>query len=85
MITATAWVPRGFASQFPTRKEFNEEEFDRIAELSGRQLADAKEDMDDAEKDREDAKMDVDGDESTAEDKKKVEKAEKEKSQQKKE
>jgi len=42
MITATAWVPRGFAAQFPTRKEFDEEEFERIAGLTRGQLDDAR-------------------------------------------
>lgn len=48
MITATAWVPRGFAAQFPTKYEFNEEEFDRIAKLAKIQLDDAKEDLKEA-------------------------------------
>lgn len=45
MITATAWVPRGFAAQFPTRKEFDEEEFERIAGLARGQLDDAREEL----------------------------------------
>ena len=48
MITATAWVPRGFAAQFPTRHQLNEEEYDRISKLSKLQLDDAKEDLKDA-------------------------------------
>jgi len=50
MITATAWVPRGFAAQFPTRHEFDEEEYDRIAKLAKLQLDDAKDDLEDAKK-----------------------------------
>lgn len=50
MITATAWVPRGFAAPFPTKYEFDEEEFERIAELAKLQLDDANEDLDDARK-----------------------------------
>ncbi len=49
MITATAWVPRGVAAQFPTRFELNEEEFDRIAKLAKLQLNDAKEDLEEAQ------------------------------------
>jgi len=46
MITATAWVPRGFAAPFPTKYTFDEEEFARIAELAKLQLDDANEDLD---------------------------------------
>ena len=49
MITATAWVPRGFAAQFPTKYDFDEEEFSRISKLAKRQLDDAKEDLDEAQ------------------------------------
>ncbi|KAF8866442.1 WD40 repeat-like protein [Acephala macrosclerotiorum] len=50
MITATAWVPRGFAAPFPTKYEFDEDEFQRIAELAKLQLDDANEDLDGARK-----------------------------------
>lgn len=50
MVTATAWVPRGFAAPFPTKYAFDEEEFDRIAKLAKLQLDDAQEDLEDAEK-----------------------------------
>jgi periodic tryptophan protein 1 len=49
MVTATAWVPRGFAAPFPTKYEFDEEEFERIAKLAKLQLDDAQEDLDEAE------------------------------------
>jgi hypothetical protein len=48
MITAATWVPRGFAAQFPTKYDFNEEEFARISELAKLQLEDAQEDLDEA-------------------------------------
>lgn len=48
MVTATTWVPRGFAAQFPTKYTFDEEEFKRIAELANLQLDDANEDLDEA-------------------------------------
>ena len=48
MITATSWVPRGFAAPFPTKYTFDEEEFKRIAELAKLQLDDAKEELDEA-------------------------------------
>lgn len=48
MITATSWVPRGFAAPFPTKYNFDEEEFERIAELAKLQLDDANEDLDEA-------------------------------------
>jgi periodic tryptophan protein 1 len=50
MITATAWVPRGFAAPFPTKYTFDEEEFQRIAELAKIQLDDANEDLEEARK-----------------------------------
>jgi len=50
MITATGWVPRGFAAPFPTKYTFDEEEFARIAELAKLQLDDANEDLEDARK-----------------------------------
>jgi len=56
MITATAWVPRGFAAPFPTKYAFDEEEFQRIADLAKLQLDDAQEDLDDAQKKVSDAK-----------------------------
>lgn len=49
MITATTWVPRGFAAPFPTKYTFDEEEFKRIAELAKLQLDDANEDLEDAQ------------------------------------
>ena len=48
MITATAWVPRGFAAPFPTKYTFDEDEFLRIAELAKLQLDDANEDLEEA-------------------------------------
>lgn len=49
MITTTAWVPRGFAAPFPKKYEFNEDEFERIAELAKLQLEDAQEDLDEVQ------------------------------------
>lgn len=48
MITATAWVPRGFAASFPTKYEVDEAELSRISKLAKLQLEDAKEDLDNA-------------------------------------
>ncbi|KAL7274011.1 rRNA-processing protein [Rhizina undulata] len=49
MITATTWVPRGFAAQFPNKIEFDEKEYARIVDLAKLQLEDAKEDLAEAE------------------------------------
>ncbi len=78
MITTTTWVPRGFAAENPQRVQFDEKEFDRIAELAKLQLEDAEEDLEEArdeakagkkKKDEEgDMEMDVD-EEKPAEDK----------------
>ncbi|KAK6517429.1 hypothetical protein TWF281_004086 [Arthrobotrys megalospora] len=48
MITSTAWVPRGFAAEFPDRKAFDEDEFSRIAEIAKLKLDDAEEELEEA-------------------------------------
>lgn len=48
MITATTWVPRGYAAAFPTKYVFDEEEYERIAQLAKLQLDDANEDLEEA-------------------------------------
>ena len=55
MITSSTWVPRGFAAPFPKKYEFDEDEFERIAELAKLQLEDAQEDLE-AAKDEEEGK-----------------------------
>lgn len=49
MITTATWVPRGFAAPFPNKYEFDEEEFERIAQLAKLQLDDANEDLEEAQ------------------------------------
>lgn len=49
MITTAAWVPRGFAAPFPTKYDFDEAEFERIAGLAKLQLDDANEDFREAQ------------------------------------
>lgn len=49
MITATTWVPRGFAAPFPTRYQFDEDEYERISKLANLQLEDAKEELEEAQ------------------------------------
>ena len=49
MITATPWVPRGVAAPFPTKYQFDEDEYDRISKLANLQLEDAKEDLEEAQ------------------------------------
>ena len=51
MVTATAWVPRGYPAQFPTRYDFNEDECERIAALANLQLDDARAGLDKAQED----------------------------------
>ena len=50
MITATAWVPRGYAKEFPTKYNLDEGEFSRISKLAQLELDEAKEDLDNARK-----------------------------------
>ena len=49
MITATTWVPRGFAALFPSKYQFDDDEYDRISKLANLQLEDAKEDLEEAQ------------------------------------
>lgn len=42
IISSTAWVPRGFASEFPIQYDFDDAEMDRIAGLARLQLDEAK-------------------------------------------
>lgn len=55
MITSTAWVPRGYAAPFPKKYDFDEDEFERIAELAKLQLDDANEDLEEAQAEAEEA------------------------------
>jgi periodic tryptophan protein 1 len=67
MITTSAWVPRGFAAPFPSRYNFDEAEFERIAELAKLQLDDANDDLEEAR-----AGGDDEGDDTTEDDDKAV-------------
>lgn len=49
MITTSTWVPRGFAAPFPSKYNFDEEEFERIASLAKLKLDDANDDLEDAQ------------------------------------
>lgn len=53
MITAAQWVPRGFAAPFPKKYDFDEAEFERIADLAKLQLEDAEEDLKEAQEEDE--------------------------------
>ncbi|KAI1083086.1 WD40 repeat-like protein [Whalleya microplaca] len=55
MITTAGWVPRGFAAPFPTKYNFDETEFERIAGLAKLQLDDANEDLQEAQEGEEGA------------------------------
>ena len=46
MITASAWVPRGAAANFPTKYDIDEKELARISKLAKLQLEDAQTDLD---------------------------------------
>jgi periodic tryptophan protein 1 len=53
MITTAAWVPRGFAAPFPTKYDFDDDEFERIAALAKLQLDDANDELEEAQDDEE--------------------------------
>lgn len=67
MITATTWVPRGFAAPFPTRYTFDEEEFKRISELAKLNLDEANEDLEDARNNARGTNTRIDGGKSGTE------------------
>jgi periodic tryptophan protein 1 len=77
MITATAWVPRGHAAQFPKKYELSEAEYERIAELAKLQLDDAKGDLEDAKTEK--VAGESDDDDSDEKDTKKKDKKDKKK------
>ncbi len=66
MITASIWVPRGAAANFPIRYDIDESELSRISKLAKLQLEDANEDLDNA-RNREDnaSSMDESEDDQT--------------------
>lgn len=45
MITASVWVPRGAAANFPTKYDIDEKELARISKLAKLQLEDAETDL----------------------------------------
>ena len=59
MVTAATWVPRGQAAQFPTKAEFDGEEYARIAQIAKLQLDDVQEDLEEAQAEEEAAKAGV--------------------------
>lgn len=61
MISATAWVPRGFASEFPEQYELNDEEMERIEAMSKLNLSEAKSDLKEAEEEVEEEEQNEEG------------------------
>lgn len=53
MITASTWVPRGYAATYPKKYDVDEIELARISKLAKLQLDDAKADFDNANAGRE--------------------------------
>ena len=45
MISSSAWVPRGFAAEFPEKYELDDEEMERINAMANLELNDAKEQL----------------------------------------
>ncbi|KAI1488513.1 WD40 repeat-like protein [Biscogniauxia mediterranea] len=66
MITTSTWVPRGFAAPFPAKYDFNEAEFERIADLAKLQLDDANEDLEEARAEEGRSEDDAEEDGTTA-------------------
>lgn len=48
IITASVWVPRGAAANFPTKYEVDEKELARISQLAKLHLEDAEDELDHA-------------------------------------
>ncbi|RKP29905.1 Pwp1 rRNA processing protein [Metschnikowia bicuspidata] len=53
MISSTCWVPRGFASEFPEQYELDDAEMKRISKMAQLELANAREDLANAQADSE--------------------------------
>ncbi|CAH6718791.1 periodic tryptophan protein 1 [[Candida] jaroonii] len=51
MISSTAWVPRGYAAEFPEKYELNDEEMERITAMAKLQLSDEPEELNNLKKD----------------------------------
>lgn len=77
MITAAQWVPRGVAAPFPAKYNFDEAEFERIAELAKLQLDDANEDLEEAQNAEDEVETSQNGSEAEGKKKKKSKKEEK--------
>jgi periodic tryptophan protein 1 len=56
MITATTWVPRGFAAPAPSKYVFDDDEYERISQLAKLKLDDAKEDLEEAQEEKKNGK-----------------------------
>jgi periodic tryptophan protein 1 len=56
MITATTWVPRGFAAPAPSKYVFDDDEYERISQLAKLKLDDAKEDLEEAQEEEKNGK-----------------------------
>ena len=59
IITASVWVPRGAAANFPTKYNVDEKELARISQLAKLHLEDAEDDLDHA-RDPENGKLELD-------------------------
>lgn len=49
MISSSAWVPRGFAAEFPSKYEMDDEEMEKLSAMAALQIADAQEQMQEEE------------------------------------
>jgi periodic tryptophan protein 1 len=61
MITATAWVPRGYAATFPTKYKVDEHELARISNLAKLNLNDANEELQQAKESNKNGISEEDG------------------------
>jgi periodic tryptophan protein 1 len=67
-ITATAWVPRGYAAEFPTKYTVDDQELARISQLAKLKLDDAKVDLEQAQHGEGKDGEEDDGDDEDADD-----------------
>lgn len=52
MISSSCWVPRGFASEFPEHYDLDDAEMERISKMAQLELDDAKDDLQNAQKEQ---------------------------------
>lgn len=68
MISATKWVPRGYAKRNPDRMDLDDSEMERISAMAKLKLSDAKQDLEEAQKEQQASNGQPETEKATADD-----------------